>query len=219
LIFGVVVLGYAQLLWNIVPSMSRFNYTGLLNRMGSLGLGAFGAVYIAWMRPYTAFFLNRWVEIACIVLLVYAVGWDSPFRSVLMGIGSLFMVIKAANYRFQTRWLDGLLTRPEVVYVGMISYGIYLFHAPVCDALTQYLFDPVWNAIPFGDLGVFEKLRWHSWLVKFPLYTVLSIGLAGASHRWFETPILRLKDRWFPAIAKSVRSPKYTTVRLGTGSE
>jgi peptidoglycan/LPS O-acetylase OafA/YrhL len=65
----------------------------------------------------------------------------------------------------------------------------------------------VWKAIPFAELGILEKLRWHSWLVKFPLYGGLSIALAGASHRWFESPILRLKDRWFPVKSKSTHIP------------
>ena len=203
----VIILGYAQILWNIVPSMGQFNYTGLFNRMGSLGLGAFGAVYLARRNPPRAVFHSRWIELGCLALLVFAVGWASPYRSVLMGMGSLFFVIKAANFRFQVLFLDRLLTHPAAVYVGMISYGIYLFHVPLGNAVTQYLFDPVWKAIPFAELGVLEKLRWHSWLVKVPLYGGLSIAIAFASHRWFESPILRLKDRWFPVKTKSTSIP------------
>ena len=50
-----------------------------------------------------------------------------------------------------------------------------------------------------GEFGPLEKLRWHSWLVKLPVYSGLSIAVAAASHRWFESPVLRLKDRWFPS--------------------
>jgi peptidoglycan/LPS O-acetylase OafA/YrhL len=203
LILAVVALGYSQILWNIVPSMERFNYTGLFNRMGSLGLGAFGAVYVAWMNPPRAMFLNRWIELACLAILLFAVGWDSAYRCVLMGLGSLFFVIKAAKFRFQTPWLDDFMTHRAVVYVGMISYGIYLFHVPLGIAFTEHLFDPVWKAIPFGEFGQLEKLRWHSWVVKVPLYGGLSIAIAAASHRWFESPILRLKDRWFPMAPKT----------------
>jgi peptidoglycan/LPS O-acetylase OafA/YrhL len=202
LILAVVAAGYSQLLWNIVPPMERFNYTGLFNRMGSLGLGAFGAVYVARRNPPRVVFLNPWMELACLAVLVFAVGWASPCRSVLMGLGSLFLVIKAARFRFQTPGLDRILTHRSVVYVGMISYGIYLYHLPLGNVFTPYLFDPVWKAVPFSDLGVLEKLRWHSWLIKVPLYGGLSIAIAAASHRWFETPILRLKDRWFPVNQK-----------------
>jgi peptidoglycan/LPS O-acetylase OafA/YrhL len=159
------------------------------------------------MNPPRVVFLNRWIELACFAILLFAVGWDSAYRFVLMGLGSLFLVIKAARFRFQLPWVDQFMTHPSVVYVGMISYGIYLYHLPLGNVFTPYLFDPVWKAIPFSDLGVLEKLRWHSWLIKVPLYGGLSIAIAAASYRWFETPILRLKDRWFPAN----RQPAVTT--------
>lgn len=198
LVAAVVVLGYAQNVWNIVPAAERFSYTGLFNRMGSLGLGALGAVYLTWWQVPRFLFTNRWVEICGLGLVGIAICWDFPLRFILMGCGSLFLVIKAAQFEFQTRWIDRLLTNSRVTYVGMISYGIYLFHVPLGNALTAHFFDPVWKAIPFAELGALEKIRWHSWVVKLPLYTGASIALAAVSHRWFEAPIMELKKRWFP---------------------
>ena len=207
IIVAVVLVGYAQLLWNIVPTMSRYNYTGLFNRMGSLGLGSLGAAYVSYKAPPRAIFMHRWVEIGVISALAASLTFHFQYRFILMGTCSLFLVVKAAHFEFQTQWLDRFLTRPAVVYVGGISYGIYLFHAPLGHAFTDHLFDPVWKAIPFGEFGPLEKLRWHSWLVKLPVYSGLSIIVAAASHRWFESPILRLKDRWFPAPAKAAVAP------------
>jgi len=201
----IVCLSYAQLLGDLVPAMSRFNYTGLFNRMGSLGLGALGAVCVASKPLPAALFLNRWIEAAAFGILAISLTFDIPFRLLIIGVCSLFLVLKAARFEFQARWIDRFVTHPAVVYVGMISYGIYLVHVPLGHALTAHVFDPVWKAIPFGELGSLEKLRWHSWLLKLPLYTGLSIAFAAASHRWFETPVLRLKDRWFPEPLVSSR--------------
>lgn len=206
-IAAVVLIGYAQLLWNIVPAMTQFNYTGLFNRMGSLGLGGLGAAYISWKALPKAVFLNRWVETVVFCVLVASLTLNFQFRFVLMGFCSLFLVIKAAHFEFQWRWVDRTLTMPAVVYVGMISYGVYLCHVPLGNAFTIHVFDPVWKSIPFSEFGALEKIRWNSWLIKLPLYSAMSIALAAASHRWFESPILRLKDCWFSVKSKPTSTP------------
>jgi peptidoglycan/LPS O-acetylase OafA/YrhL len=83
------------------------------------------------------------------------------------------------------------------MYIGTISYGIYVFHGPISYYFGQYIFDPFWNGIRFESLGKFSKLEWHPWIIKFPLYSLLSIGVSALSFKYFETPILKLKDRIF----------------------
>ena len=67
-----------------------------------------------------------------------------------------------------------VFTNPIVVYIGLISYSLYLWH---------------W--------GVLSISRWtigvHWWSV--PLQIALMIGLAVASYRWIETPLR--KGNWF----------------------
>lgn len=193
----IVLFGYAQLLFHIVPSLDTYNYTGTLNRMGSLGLGALGAIYVSW-RPITKPpFDSAIPEYLAIGLLTACLTLNFRYRYVLMGPCSLFLVLKAAHGSFRVRPLEWLLTHRRVIYIGSISYGIYLFHVPVTVFTSNYVFDHFWNAIPFDSFGRFEKLRWHSWILKFPVYSGLSIACAAASYRWFESPILAYKDKWF----------------------
>ncbi|MDC3009928.1 acyltransferase [Synechococcus sp. AH-736-G20] len=67
-----------------------------------------------------------------------------------------------------------VFTNPKVVYVGLISYSLYLWH---------------W--------GVLSISRWtigiHWWSVPFQI--ALMLGLAVASYRWIETPLR--KGNWF----------------------
>ena len=70
------------------------------------------------------------------------------------------------------------LTNPKVVYVGLISYSLYLWH---------------W--------GILSISRWtigiHWWSVPFQVG--LMFGLAVYSHRWIEAPLRKatfLKKRW-----------------------
>ena len=67
-----------------------------------------------------------------------------------------------------------VFTNPRVVYIGLISYSLYLWH---------------W--------GVLSISRWtigiHWWSVPFQV--ALMLGLAVASYRWIETPFR--KGSWF----------------------
>jgi len=67
-----------------------------------------------------------------------------------------------------------VFTNPKVVYIGLISYSLYLWH---------------W--------GVLSISRWtigiHWWSVPFQV--ALMLGLAVASYRWIETPLR--KRNWF----------------------
>jgi peptidoglycan/LPS O-acetylase OafA/YrhL len=70
-----------------------------------------------------------------------------------------------------------ILSTPVFVYIGRVSYSLYLYHWLVFGIITMWL----------PDL---------SFAVKFPLMIVLSFILADLSCRWVETPFLRLGRRF-----------------------
>lgn len=200
----IVLIGYSQISHNIFPALTPYNYTGTINRMGSLGLGAMGAIWVSWRPLSSRIFRNLAIEVAVVALTLTTLFVSFPYRYVLMGPCSLFLVLKAGNFDFQIKPLESVLTSRSAVFIGAISYGIYLYHVPVGVLLNEHMFDYFWLAIPFDSFpGKLEKLRWHSWIIKFPVYSGFTILLAWASFRWFESPILKLKDRWFPYRAGS----------------
>jgi len=69
----------------------------------------------------------------------------------------------------------GLLAQPALVYLGRISYGLYVFHLMVI-ALVLFHF----------------KL----WPVPLTLSFGLTLGLAALSYALLERPFLRLKARF-----------------------
>ena len=100
------------------------------------------------------------------------------------------------SYEYPLQSINRFLQNKSLLYIGTISYGIYVFHYPILYYCT-YIFDPFWAKIDFSFLGRFQKYTWHTWIIKFPLYSLLSIGLAALSYKFIETPILKLKDRFF----------------------
>ncbi len=98
---------------------------------------------------------------------------------------------------FSFRKINTLLSHKYKVQLGKISYGFYVYHLILDHYIAKYVFDPVWVKIPFTAFGLFSKIQFHSWIVKFPLYIAVTFALAYYSFRYFEMPMLSLKDQYF----------------------
>jgi len=83
--------------------------------------------------------------------------------------------------RFQ--WLD---------FLGRISYGIYMYHMMII-TLVIYLVK--------GRIKGFEQLTaWENILV-YTISTGLTILVASLSYRYFETPWMKMKDRFTTIVS------------------
>jgi peptidoglycan/LPS O-acetylase OafA/YrhL len=67
-----------------------------------------------------------------------------------------------------------------MVFLGVVSYGVYLWHKSLIAKVQEW----------FG-WGFFEG----NFLVVFLVVSILSTALAWLTHRWVESPSLRLTDR------------------------
>jgi peptidoglycan/LPS O-acetylase OafA/YrhL len=74
-----------------------------------------------------------------------------------------------------TGWIAQVLHWKPLVWLGGISYGIYLFHLPILDLVIKYGPGP--------------------WLGQVAAAVLLAVGFAALSYRFVEKPMLRLKSR------------------------
>jgi peptidoglycan/LPS O-acetylase OafA/YrhL len=193
----VVIVGYSQSIFSIFPTLSAYNYVSLLTRMASLGLGALGAVLAMHNLLPVKFLKNKSVEYVILSLLLLTLLFNYKLKLLVLGLCSLYLVLKVSFFDLSYKPFNEFLCNKYIMYIGTISYGIYIFHGPISYYFGQYIFDPLWLRINFDSLGRFSKLEWHPWIIKFPLYSLLSIAVAAVSFKYFETPILKLKDRLF----------------------
>jgi peptidoglycan/LPS O-acetylase OafA/YrhL len=76
-----------------------------------------------------------------------------------------------------------MLSWRPLVQIGRISYGMYVFHPAVHWAIGSLL------GVQHGFKNV----------ATFVVYFAGVVCISAASYRWFEGPILRLKDKRLPA--------------------
>jgi peptidoglycan/LPS O-acetylase OafA/YrhL len=113
-----------------------------------------------------------------------------------VGIG----LVAAAVSANPARGVGRVLGNTPMRFLGTISFGIYLWHVSVFEALKRS--------------GVLDELTWHPFLAQAALALVISSALAAASWYWLEQPLLRAGSRpWrrapvaAPAPAPPPRSP------------
>ncbi len=153
----------------------------------------------AWHRPDLLRIraVNRVTDVAGVVffaalcVLPYRPGWDGDrvravFVPLLVPVFALWMArlwtLEGSNA------VRRFLQRPSLVYVGKISYGVYLYHEAVRIAVWELLKPPM-SAWP-PALG---------FMVRFGLYVALTMVLAALSYEHFEKRFLRLAGRFRPA--------------------
>ena len=144
---------------------------------------------------------NRALDVVGVVLLAglavapYALGWpESRMHEVFIPL--LVPVFAFWIARFWTLggggWTRRLLQSRSLVYVGKISYGVYLYHEAVRVA--------VWFTMkPWME-------HWPpavGFVVRMVVYFVVSFALAAVSYEFFEKKFLRLAGRFRPARARS----------------
>jgi len=109
------------------------------------------------------------------------------YPAIALGAGALLLAALGTGAAYP--WLAA---NPAVVYLGKISYGLYVYHLfGIC--LAKLVMYPMLRGLGMRWPGVMPALSW-------PIFVSLSVGLtlgfAMASYRWLESPFLRLKDRF-----------------------
>ncbi|HSC55363.1 MAG TPA: acyltransferase [Phnomibacter sp.] len=194
----IIVAGWAQMLFHFIPMPKSYDHFGLFPRAYALSLGGLTALLCRQYPAAPKWMQHQWIELASLMVLIISLVIAHPLMYVITpSVSALFL---AKIYYSELQWpaLQQLLQKKWAIYLGRISYGIYLYHIPVSVYFTRYIFNPyIWNKINFKALGPLAGIQHHAWPLKFVLFTALSIGVAHLSFQYIEKPLLRLKDKWF----------------------
>jgi peptidoglycan/LPS O-acetylase OafA/YrhL len=163
-------------------------YAFPLNSLDSLGLGALLAFFTHNQDKFKRAKRNLcnfglWI---CFPVLIFSffqhiVLFDLTIRPITLAFFYVWLVGRAAE---GFGGLPGrLLELKPIVFIGKISYGIYIYHLFVFSLFMKL----------FGYLGLTDKLTVS---VEILLKIGVTVALATLSWFWFEKPINDLKNRF-----------------------
>jgi peptidoglycan/LPS O-acetylase OafA/YrhL len=172
----------------VITNPTRF-FGASLAIFGALAAAHFGVQH-GWSRPgavaefaYTLGFAH--LEVGKTEHTVWALG------ALNLVFGALLLV---AQRGAGDGWLGRALAGRRLIAIGKVSYGMYVLHLPILLCAAAAASAPALAHLPAlaRDVGLLA-----AGLVVTALATV-------ASYRFYEQPILRLKDRFFPVPAASL---------------
>jgi peptidoglycan/LPS O-acetylase OafA/YrhL len=192
---------------NFATMFERVNFekyfrSRMILRLDSIGFGVLGA-YIAY------YYENIWKQhtwkvfaIGSVIYLffrMYDFGplFQSTFRFTICSFAILMFLPLASTVKSgPVRWAA------PVTYISMISYSMYLIHRTlIMDGFRIY------GGRPFSDLKA---------IVYYGLYFVLVFGLSALLYKYFELPMMKLRDRGAgknnKKPASETRKPDHQTI-------
>jgi peptidoglycan/LPS O-acetylase OafA/YrhL len=92
----------------------------------------------------------------------------------LVGVAVTLMLVGFLNWSVFNGWRS-------IRYLGKISYGLYVYHLPCLTVVSKM---------------VLRFLKHDSPLADFASGLPFTIGVAAISYRFFESPFLRMKERF-----------------------
>jgi peptidoglycan/LPS O-acetylase OafA/YrhL len=153
---------------------------------------------LCWLGAFAAFAaLTAVVHPGGLFGLVEARATPQPYAKTLgaLGLGLALNVLVVAPAVFGEReggFPRRVLATPVLVWIGVISYGMYLWHLPIVELLGLSS-DPAHFSAT--GLGLAAKIHQLATPILFVLALAASAAVAALSYRFIELPFLRRKER------------------------
>ncbi|MFT4113456.1 acyltransferase family protein [Silvibacterium sp.] len=177
-------------------------YLSIITRFDALLYGALLAIYFDSLSLSRTRWIERglqataFVAAFAIALIVFAIhpvpGADVRQAPLFISLGLTFISIGAASIigllvlrSNSDWWLSRLLRTRPFQFIGTISYSMYLFHMIIAFVV---------------DRAITATHKQPHEIIKAILSIGLTISMAWLSWHFIEKPLLRWKDRRFPAV-------------------
>jgi peptidoglycan/LPS O-acetylase OafA/YrhL len=160
---------------------SGYTYRIVTSFAAPIGFGALLALILTDARAFRVLFrlfANAWSAPLALVVVIWLLFWQG---APLLVFQASLAVLVCTSVIVEDNGLAWLLRARLVSYVGAVSYGLYLLHSTAI-GFVRHAFP-----VHAQDAG-------FVFFASLPL----ALGLSALSHRYFEAPFLRLRERFRP---------------------
>lgn len=208
LVIAFVTTGIVFRAAGVVLGFEHFSIAMMMPaQMDTLGMGALLAV-LRRQRGAIAELLVRWgliiglpLTLACYAIRAVDAGNAAVFVVQNFALGLLFASLVGSAAGAAPPRGFRLLELTPIVFLGRISYGIYICHFNVPGLLRDLIFPKLGLALPGSET------------LRFLLFTATSIAIAAASFYLYERRFNRLKDAFVLCPAGSGHYPNHQARR------
>jgi peptidoglycan/LPS O-acetylase OafA/YrhL len=185
--------------WHSIDDWSRC-YFGSDGRADELLIGCGLGLFMTWSRiPGKAWFRQA-VKIATIPALLWlgylmvnaTIYWQLLYQQgglTLVAVATAIVIMQCLIAPIH--WIRAALASRPMVYIGRMSYGLYLWHAPVAWVTNPQHYE----IVPILPRPVLFLVR-----------VCLSFAVAALSYHFLEQPLLRLKHRFSTIESRAAAS-------------
>jgi len=183
-----VCLGILIIKLSISPILPFLNSAGARRifdeaRFECMAIGALGA-YVYFVSPsLLRFVYHKITQILTLCVFIFMAGREIPVNAYYTTGISIVFIVLILNTATNPSTLFKI-HHPFTERLGQISYGLYLYHFPIL-----YLFLKFTPQIVFKGVSLYPTLIFLGALVSTWL-------IADLSYKWFESPFLKLKERF-----------------------
>lgn len=170
-------------------------YVGTFARMDSLAIGAMLAYFVRYHRVFLekwtlTFFYLSLTYIVAVLIFTHDLHFSNPYFAIL-GLTFLALlfgsVLILSISEFENNFLVRILTLKPLLFVGKISYGLYVFHWILYVFIKPPLEAIIYSNLPYSIV---------SKVITSLTIGIISLTLAYFSFHYFEKRFLNLKKKW-----------------------
>jgi len=163
-----------------------------LARLDPIALGILVAIVLRGRTPRLKLVERLGLFAAGIVCMALAANYwvikGDPLATRSMVIGYPVVAIGGIAFLLAVLNDGAILHKSALVYLGRISYGLYVFHV---------------MGLMISDYTVHEQTAsLGRYLLRVAVALMATVGLAAASYRWLEQPFLRRKQRFTHVLSR-----------------
>jgi len=173
----------------IPGNVAGLAYINPIARFGEFAIGVVACEYMLRRKPTVSPVMANAMELALVAAVIVGI-WFVP-RLIAPWLSDLHPVVRVwantcylapifcmviAVYGMQKGWLSRALAHPVLVWLGNISFALYLVHQPILKGFARFAPGNGW--------------------VEFPIFVVITLLISAAIYHGIEMPALRAAKRW-----------------------